>query len=115
MDVRELATIFAERCKAGKYDEAEEFWADDVVSIEAMPGEHQHLQGREAIKRKHAWWKENFTEHASVCNGPFVNGDHFALTFDMDVTGPDGQRQQMSEVALYTVRDGRIVEERFLY
>lgn len=32
----------------------------------------------------------------------------------MDVTPKDGERMQMDEIGLYTVRDGKIVEERFL-
>jgi len=115
MDAADVARTFAEHCKAGRYEEAEELWADDVVSIEAMPGEHERAEGREAIKKKHAWWEENFTVHSEACEGPYVNGDQFAMTFTMDVTGPDGERMQMTEVALYTVRDGRIVEERFMY
>lgn len=115
MDTSDVAKAFAEHCKADRYEEAEKLWADDVVSIEAMPGEHARLQGRAAIKTKHAWWEENFTMHAVTCEGPYVNGDQFALTFDMDVTGPDGKREQMTEVALYTVRDGKVVEERFMY
>ncbi|MEM6490779.1 MAG: nuclear transport factor 2 family protein [Pseudomonadota bacterium] len=115
MDAAEVAKRFTEHCKADDYEAAEAFWADDVVSIEAMPGEHARLQGRDAIKKKHAWWEENFKVHSAVCAGPYVNGDQFALTFDMDVTGPDGTREQMTEVALYTVREGKIVEEKFLY
>jgi len=115
MDTAEVAKVFAEHCKAERYEAAEELWAEDVVSIEAMPGEHAHLQGRAAVKAKHAWWEENFKVHSVVCEGPYVNGDQFGLTFAMDVTGPDGKREQMTEVALYTVRDGKIVEEKFFY
>jgi ketosteroid isomerase-like protein len=45
-----------------------------------------------------------------------VNGDQFALRFHLDVTQKaSGQRMQMEEVALYTVREGKVVEERFLF
>jgi ketosteroid isomerase-like protein len=44
-----------------------------------------------------------------------VNGDQFALRFSMDVTPKGGARLQMDEIGLYTVRDGKIVEERFFY
>ena len=38
------------------------------------------------------------------------------FTFDMDVTNkPSGERTRLSEVALYTVANGKIVEEQFLY
>ena len=35
--------------------------------------------------------------------------------FKMDVTPKGGARHTMDEVGLYTVKDGRIVEERFFY
>jgi ketosteroid isomerase-like protein len=38
------------------------------------------------------------------------------VRYDFDVTAkPSGQRMQMSEMALYTVKDGRIVREQFFY
>lgn len=37
------------------------------------------------------------------------------VKFDLDVTPQGGQRMQMSEVALYTTKDGKIVQEEFLY
>lgn len=52
--------------------------------------------------------------HSFETSGPFVNGDQFALCFKIDVTRKaSGERVQMDEVGLYTVRDGKIVEERF--
>jgi ketosteroid isomerase-like protein len=48
--------------------------------------------------------------------GPFFNGDQFVVGFEMDVTNKDsGQRFTMAEQALYTIRDGKIAEERFFY
>lgn len=117
MDTREVAEAFTQLCKDKKYEDAEaQFWADDVVSIEAMPGEMSHLQGREAIKQKHAWWEQNFEVHSESVTGPMVNGDQFSVIYEMDVTQKDnGERSQMKEVALYTVKDGKIIEERFFY
>ena len=48
--------------------------------------------------------------------GPFFHGDQFALLFHVDVTRKaDKERIKMDEVALYKVKDGKIVEERFFY
>lgn len=50
-----------------------------------------------------------------MTEGPFVNGDQFILRFAMDVT-PKGQaRIQMNEMGLYTVKGGKVTEERFYY
>ena len=48
--------------------------------------------------------------------GPYVGEDEFAVHYDYDVTNrPSGQRIQMTEMALYTVKDGKIVREQFFY
>ena len=39
-----------------------------------------------------------------------------ALIFDMDVTNKEsGQRMQMREVGVYTVKNGKILREEFFY
>jgi ketosteroid isomerase-like protein len=45
--------------------------------------------------------------------GPYVHGDQFVVRFKMEVTPKDGKRMNLDEVGLYTVKNGKIVEERF--
>jgi len=109
-------------CQEGKNLEAlDTLYADDIESIEvcgdeAMP---QVMNGIEAVKGKSAWWYENHEVHGGSCTGPFPNGDRFICIFEMDITpkcGPmTGKRFQMTEGALYTVKDGKIVKEEFFY
>ena len=48
--------------------------------------------------------------------GPYVNGDSIAIRWTMDITNKEsGQRMAMDEVAVCTIRDGKIAEERFFY
>ena len=117
MNTQEVAQAVAALCKEGRHDEAgKQFWADDVVSLEAMDGPMARVEGRGAVEAKSAWWYENHEIHAATTAGPYVHGDQFALQFAMDVTvKASGQRMQMAEMGLYTVRDGKIVEERFFY
>ncbi|MFC7473876.1 SnoaL-like domain-containing protein [Dankookia sp. GCM10030260] len=117
MTTQEIAEAFAALCKAGKFEEAgERFWSDDVVSIEPMAGEMAVLRGKAAVRGKGDWWYANHDIHSAEAHGPYVNGDQFALRFLLDVTQKaNGQRMQMEEVGLYTVRDGRVVEEKFYF
>ncbi|WP_439596114.1 SnoaL-like domain-containing protein [Falsiroseomonas sp.] len=117
MTIREIAEDFAALCKADRHEEAgERHWSDDVVSREAMEGPMAELRGREAVKGKGEWWYANHEIHSATTEGPFVHGDQFALRFEMDVTVKEtGQRIQMAEIGLYTVKDGKVVEERFFY
>jgi hypothetical protein len=114
MNSQEVAKEFTELCKAGKFEAAgDKFWAEDCVSIEPMPGEMHRMQGRKALEGKSKWWAENNTVHGAKVEGPFVNGDQFTVRFEMDFTPKGKSRTSMAEVGLYTIKNGKIVEERF--
>lgn len=117
MSIKDIADAFTNMLKAGQHDEAaQQFNAEDIVSIEAMDGPMARIQGTEAVKAKGEWWYANHEIHSAESHGPFINGDRFAVRFVMDVTVKEsGERMQMEEVGLYTVRDGKIAEERFFY
>lgn len=116
MTTAEIAAKFTDALKANRLDEAESLWSDQVVSIEAQDGPAgREARGRAAVHAKAEWWFANHEIHAFETMGPYVNGDQFALKFKLDVTPKGGQRLKMEEVGLYTVRDGKISEERFFY
>jgi ketosteroid isomerase-like protein len=117
MTTTELAKDFTELLKQGD-DEgaAEKYNADEIVSYEAMEGPMAVCQGKDAVKQKGDWWRQNHELHGASVEGPFVNGNQFAVRFNYDVTPKaTGERITMNEVGLYTVKDGRIIEERFFY
>ena len=73
-------------------------------------------RGLAAVHAKGEWWYANHEIHSVEASGPFVNGDQFIVRFKMDLTfKPSGERMQNDEDGLYTVKDGKIVEERFFY
>lgn len=117
MTSAEIAKTFTDMLKAGQHDEAAaRFNAPDIVSIEAMDGPMARVQGAEAVKAKSEWWYANHDVHSAEAAGPFVNGDQFVVRFSLDVTQKaSGQRIKMDEAGLYTIRNGKIIEERFFY
>lgn len=117
MTTREVAEAFTALLKEDRLDEVmARFWADDIVSREAMEGPMAVLQGREAVKGKSDWWMSAHEIHAFGTEGPFVHGDQFSLIFDVDVTEKaTGKRVKMREIGLYTVKGGKVAEERFFY
>jgi ketosteroid isomerase-like protein len=119
MSTLELAKKFVLLCQQHKDSEALLTMFDkDAVSVEAaaMPNMPQEMRGIPAIQQKGKWWVENHEIHSATVDGPYPNGDRFAVCFSYDVTRKaSGERIQMDEVALYTVRDGRIVREEFFY
>ena len=44
-----------------------------------------------------------------------VAGDYFSVGWDTDIQMKDQQRQTVSEICLYKVKDGKIVSEQFFY
>ena len=114
--VQQIAEDLVAMCRRGEYDASgEKYWADDVVSIEAMPGDMARIQGIGAVRAKGEWWAANHEVHGAEVEGPFVNGDQFLVRFRMDLTPRDGARRTMDELGLYTIRNGKIAEERFFY
>ncbi|MBA3496097.1 MAG: nuclear transport factor 2 family protein [Gemmatimonadales bacterium] len=112
---QELVTL----CRAGRHlDAVETLYSPNIVSVEsagteAMPAE---MSGIDAIRGKQQWWAENFEVHDSKVNGPFLAENQFAVQFEFDTTfKPTGERSRMTEMALYTVKDGKIVHEHFFY
>jgi len=73
-------------------------------------------EGKEAVEQKSVWWRDNHEVHDVAVEGPYPNGDRFAVRFTYDITRKQsGQRVKMDEVALYTVKDDKIVREEFFY
>lgn len=116
MDTQAVAKAFTEMCAKGEFDEAgAKYWSDDVVSREPMPGDMAEVKGRKAVEAKGQWWYANNTIHEVKVEGPYVFGHEFAVRFLMDFTPKDGQRMKMDELGVYTVKDGKIIDERFFY
>jgi ketosteroid isomerase-like protein len=106
-------------CRAGhNLDAITKLYSPKIVSIESVGSEEMpaEMTGIDAIRQKNEWWFENNEVHKAEANGPFVGENQFAVQYTFDVTfKPTGQRTEMSEMALYTVKDGKIVREQFFY
>jgi hypothetical protein len=107
-------------CRVGKnMDAINSLYSPDIVSIESMGNEQmpRETKGIDAIRAKNQWWSENNEVHSATVDGPFIgNDDKFAVYYNYDVTSkPTGRRDTMEEMALYTVKDGKIVREQFFY
>ncbi len=119
-DAAAVGKQLVELCQQGKnMDAVNTLYADDIESVEPcsagdMPNP---MKGIDAIRGKSEWWYDNHEVHGGDVKGPFPHGeDRFAAYFSMDITHkPSDARMQIEEVALYTVKDGKIVKEEFFY
>ncbi len=119
LNTNEVASRFVELVREGKNLQAiEELYDDNILSVEAfamgeMPRE---TSGQAAVIGRAQWWMGAHEVHAGSASGPFTSVEKFAVLFDYDVTvRASGQRMQLREVGVSTVRDGKIVHEEFLY
>lgn len=119
MTTLEVGKKLVELCKQGKNDVAlDTMYASDVVSVEAggPPGKDPETKGLEGVQAKSKWWAENHTIHSAQADGPYPNGDQFVVKFVYDITfKPENKRFTMEEMALYTVKNDKIVREVFFY
>jgi hypothetical protein len=84
-----------------------------LVSIE---GNGMAWSGLKAVAAKGAEWLAQHTIHGASAEGPFVGATGFAVKFRMDVeVKATGQRIQMDEIGVYTVKNGKVVQEEFMY
>ena len=120
----ETGKKLVELCKAGKHLEAmDKLYSPKIVSIEAMASPTgqmpQRIEGIKAVREKGEWWEKNHEIHGGDVQGPWPHGDRFIVRFTYDVTaksGPmKGKRMKLDEAALYTVKDGKVVQEEFFY
>ena len=106
-------------CRAGRnMDAINTLYSPEIVSVESMGNEQmpREMKGIDAIRQKNKWWSDNNEVHSANVDGPFVGEDKFAVYYNYDVTfKPTGKRTPMEEMALYTVKDGKVVREQFFY
>jgi SnoaL-like domain len=89
----------------------------DVVSVEAYSagGGSPETRGIDGVRGKVDWWVDAMEVHSFAASDPFVGHDRFVVQYDADVTDKKSkQRRKLSEVGVYTVKNGKIVREEFL-
>jgi len=118
----EIGRQLVEFCRQGKPGEAiDKLYSPSIVSIEAHEGPSMpaRMEGIDAIRKKNEWWEQNHQVHSAQVEGPYPHGDRFIVRFKYDVTATGGamagQRMNLEEAGLYTVKGGKIAQEEFFY
>jgi hypothetical protein len=90
-----------------------ELYSPDVVSVENWDTRQEYV-GMAALRAKLTEWEASVEAiHSVSVSDPLVADQSFAVTFTMDITYKQMGRSQMTELAVYTVKDGKIVREEF--
>ena len=76
----------------------------------------QSVEGLDAIRKKGVDWGKMVEEvHGGYTQAQVVSGNHFSVAMGMDVTMKGAGRTRMDEIAVYEVKDGKIVKEQFFF
>lgn len=94
-----------------------EIWAKwfspNFVSIEGSMGQAWH--GRAAAQSKADWWLSTHKIHSLEADGPYLGATGFGVRYSMDVEDTStGARWKGDELAFYTVKNGKVVQEEFM-
>lgn len=111
----ELGTALVQMVRDGKFEPNDQLWSPKFSSVEGH-GVALEWAGKKAVRAKNADWNEHNTIHGVSVEGPYVGATGFAVKFEMEVEDKDGgQRKTMREIGVYTIKNGKIVREEFMY
>jgi ketosteroid isomerase-like protein len=117
MTTQQIASRLSELCRKGDFKTAQkELFAEDAVSIEpyATPEFEKETKGLDAILQKGKKFEDMVeASHSVSVSEPLVSGNSFSVVMSMDLTMKSHGRIQMSELCVYSAKDGKIVSEQF--
>jgi hypothetical protein len=121
MTTQELANryfeLFQQRQVAEIYDQ---LYSANIICTEpehalAM-GVPTVTKGIEAVLAKSKARQETIAEvHSFFCSEPVAGGNYFSVAMGRDMTLKNGTRMQLAEIAVFGVKDDKIVSETFFY
>jgi ketosteroid isomerase-like protein len=117
MNTKQIADRLVELCRKGEFEKAQkELFSEDAVSIEphATPAFPKETKGLQAILEKGEKWnsmQEKF--YGVTVSKPLVAGETIALSLTLDFKMKDRERMNNPEIAIYHVKDGKIISEEF--
>lgn len=119
---QKVADRLVEMLNAGQNMEAiRDLYAEDAKHIEVMdaPWCPRITSGKKGVLERAEQFARSTKVHSASHGRPLVNGEQFVLPMSIDCTANEGpmagQRMNMTETALYTVRNGKISEVKFFY
>jgi len=117
MTTKEVAARFNELAQQGKFEEIlTELFAQDAKSIEPEGSPFGNVEGLDNILAKGKQFHDMLEEmHDGYTSEAIAAGNYFTCVMGMDVTLKGMGRQKFDEVAVYQVRDGKIISEQFFF
>lgn len=118
MTTQEVAKRFYELAQLGDWSKIQnDLYSKEAKSIEPTHAEGlKTVSGMDAIIEKGKQWNSMIEEvHSGYCNEPQVASNFFSCTMGFEATMKGQGRMSLDEIAVYEVKDGKIILEQFFY
>jgi hypothetical protein len=121
MTTQEVANRYCELAKQNKWPEIlNELCADDLINQEpahvVSRGIEPVTKGLNNIKAKGITNREKIEAiHSQHCSEPLIAGNFFTVTLSRDVAFKGAPRAIKEEIAIFEVKEGKIISEQFFY
>ena len=121
MTTQQVANRYYELIKQNKRTEIqEELYSKDIVNREpehaSATGVATVTIGLDAVKAKGKARIEMIeTVHSDYCSEPVLGGNFFSVAFARDITLKGKPRMKLEEIAVFELKEGKIISEQFFY
>ena len=118
MTIQQIANRLSVLFRENKWEEAqEELFDENAMSIEPYnTAGLKTVRGNEAIKQKTRDFNGEIDYvHSGYVTDPIVAGRYISFGMGMDAINKQGKRIKLDEIAIYEVREGKIIKEQFYY
>ncbi|MFM9838542.1 MAG: SnoaL-like domain-containing protein [Cyclobacteriaceae bacterium] len=117
MSIQEVANRLVELCRKGQILEAqEELYGNEITSIEPTHSQVPPVIGKEAVLAKGKHFASTIIErHGGSFGDPIIGGNYFSISCSLDATFKERGRNQINEICVFQVKDGKVISEQFFY
>ena len=117
MTTKQVADRLVSLCRQGNIMDAQkELYSAEIESIEPAHAPVKSAKGIDAVTKKGVAFADMIeARHGGSVSEPIVEGNHFTIGWQMDVTMKGRGRMNLEEICVYQVKDGKIVREEFFF
>lgn len=117
MNIQEISSKLIELCRQGKFEEAQKtLYSKDAISIEPEHQENREVKGLDAIFQKGEYFRNSADFHSVEISDAIIAGNFFTLRIAIDLTWKhNNQRTLMEEIAVFEVKESKIIKEQFFF
>jgi hypothetical protein len=121
LTTQEVANRYCELAKQNKWTEIlNELCSQDLMNSEpehaAARGIQTITKGLDEVKAKGEANRQKIEEiHSQHCSAPLIASNFFSVALSRDITFKGRPRMNLEEIAIFELKEGKIISEAFFY